>query len=46
MLRVIFGLMPAFFFINYCVCLTFFDSIFYQESVRFGGRNMKKRSAG
>ena len=43
-LRVIFGLMPAFFFINYCVVLTSFDSIFYQDSVRFGRRNVKKRS--
>jgi len=33
-LRVIFGLMPALFFIFFCVGMIFFDSIFLQFSAR------------
>jgi len=33
-------------FFSFYMSVSFFDSIFYQKSVRFGRRNVKKRSAG
>ncbi len=41
-LRVIFGLMPAFFFIFFCVGMIFFDSIFCQNAVWLEKQNAKK----